>query len=353
MRLSAILFTGCWLIFGCQPSESTQASPPETETVPIALLDTAQVLTTIAFGSCNKTTEPQPLWSEIIDQQPDLWVWLGDNIYGDTTDMAVMRQEYQKQFQQTDYQKLLSVAPVIGVWDDHDYGINDGGKLFAQKAASRDLMLEFLQVDSSRPVWQREGGYQSYTFGPEGQRVKIILLDTRYFRDTLMESSVEGVRYSPNPQGDMLGEAQWAWLTEELNSSDAQFNIIGSSIQVIHEEHGFEKWANFPESHQRLYDLIADSGAEGVVLLSGDRHIGEISRLKLEQMPYSLYDITSSGLTHVYEEADEENRHRVSDLVTSLNYGLIQIDWESQEVTYQIKGENGATYASETVAYPF
>jgi len=335
------------LLLGCKTNQTQSIS--QVSVVPI---NTDQALTTIAFGSCNKANEPQPLWAEIIQQQPDLWVWLGDNIYGDTPDMELMQQEYQRQFYHKGYQKLLASTAVVGIWDDHDYGVNDGGKYFAQKAPSRDLMLEFLQVDPSRPVWQREGGYQSYTFGSDGQQVKIILLDTRYFRDTLMESSLEGQRYGANPQGDMLGEAQWAWLTEELNSSDAQFNIIGSSIQVIHDEHGFEKWANFPKSHQRLYDLIADSEAQGVVLLSGDRHIGEISRLKLPEMPYPLYDVTSSGLTHVYEEADEENRHRVSNLVASLNYGLIQIDWENHQVTYQIKGEDGAIYASETVVYP-
>ncbi len=347
MQQLPLLFIAGLLLFSCKTNQ-----PQSFSQVPAVPIDTTQVLTTIAFGSCNKADEPQPLWPEIVEQQPDLWVWLGDNIYGDTPDMALMQQKYQQQFQQKGYQQLLASTSVIGTWDDHDYGINDGGKYFTQKEPSRDLMLEFLQVAPSRPVWNREGGYQSYTYGPEGQRVKIILLDTRYFRDTLMESSVEGKRYGANPEGDMLGEAQWAWLTEELNSSDAQFNIIGSSIQVIHDEHGFEKWANFPKSHQRLYDLIAASEAQGVVLLSGDRHIGEISRLKLPEMPYPMYDITSSGLTHVYEEANEENRHRISDLIVSLNYGLIQINWQNHEVTYQIKGEDGATYASETVTYP-
>lgn len=347
MRKIPLLFIASLLWFGCKTNQAPPIS--QVSAVPI---DTTQVLTTIAFGSCNKATEPQPLWSEIIAQQPDLWIWLGDNIYGDTPDMALMQQKYQQQFQQKGYQELLASTSVIGIWDDHDYGINDGGQHFTQKEPSRDLMLEFLQVDPSRPVWGREGGYQSYTYGPEGRQVKIILLDTRYFRDTLLASPEEGMRYGANPEGDLLGEDQWSWLTEELNSSDAQFNIIGSSIQVIHDEHGFEKWANFPKSHQQLYDLIASSAAEGVVILSGDRHIGEVSRLKLPEMPYPLYDITSSGLTHTYKEANEENRHRVSDLIVSLNYGVIQIDWQNHEVTYQIKGENGATYATEKVIYP-
>jgi alkaline phosphatase D len=341
-------------MFGCQTSESTQSPPSEAITTTASTsLDTSQALTTIAFGSCNKATEPQPLWPEILQQDPDLWIWLGDNIYGDTPDMTEMRQKYQQQLQRPEYQQLMAEVPIVGIWDDHDYGINDGGKNFAQKAASRDLMLEFLNVDASQPVWDREGGYQAYTFGPADRQVKVILLDTRYFRDTLERTTGENRRYLPNSEGDMLGEAQWNWLQSELESSEAQINIIGSSIQVIAEDHRFEKWANFPQSRQRLLDLITESEAQGVVLLSGDRHIGEISQLELPDLSYPLLDITSSGLTHVYEEADEENRHRISDLVASLNYGLIQIDWQQQppQVTCQIKGEGGATYASETVSY--
>lgn len=338
------------LLLGCKTSSQNQSLSAVDQVVSV---DTSQVLTTIAFGSCNKATLPQPLWSDILQQQPDLWIWLGDNIYGDTSDMAAMREKYQQQLRQPEYQKVIAQVPVVGIWDDHDYGINDGGKDFAPKAASRDLMLEFLNVVKSRPVWNREGGYQAYTFGPAEQQVKVILLDTRYFRDELLEASVAGRRYNANPTGDILGEEQWNWLHKELESSEAQINIIGSSIQVIAEDHGFEKWANFPQSRQRLLNLIAESKAQGVVLLSGDRHIGEISQMDLPDVSYPLLDVTSSGLTHVYEEADEENRHRISDLVASLNYGLIQIDWQQQppQVTYQIKGEDGATYATKTVLY--
>ncbi|MGD1891958.1 MAG: alkaline phosphatase D family protein [Cyclobacteriaceae bacterium] len=350
MRKLSLFLLSSAILLGCKTSSQKQSIAAKNQAVPV---DTTQTLTTIAFGSCNKTTEPQPLWTEIIQQKPDLWVWLGDNIYGDTSNMDAMREEYERQLQQPEYQRVITQVPVVGIWDDHDYGINDGGKNFAQKAPSRDLMLEFLNVDKNLPVWNREGGYQAYTFGPAEQQVKVILLDTRYFRDTLVKSNTEDRRYELNLEGDLLGNEQWNWLQNELQSSEAQINIIGSSIQVIAEDHGFEKWANFPQSRQRLLDLIAESEAQGVVLLSGDRHIGEISQLELADVPYPLLDITSSGLTHVYEEADEENRHRISNLVASLNYGLIQIDWQQQppQVTYQIKGENGATYASETVSY--
>jgi alkaline phosphatase D len=244
-------------------------------------------------------------------------------------------------------------VPVIGIWDDHDYGINDGGKLFHKKKESRDLMLDFLDVEDNANVRKREGGYQSYTIGQEGRQVKVILLDTRYFRDTLTESQEPGRRYEPSHNGDMLGEAQWTWLEKELLESEAQLNIIGSSIQMIAEEHGFEKWANFPESRERLLQLVADSGAKGVVFLSGDRHIGEISKINISGMSYPVYDITSSGLTHVYEDADEDNRHREGELVAKLNFGTIEIEWnEPVKVTYHIKGQDNQSYQSAQVSYP-
>ena len=314
-----------------------------------ATLDTTRILTTIAFGSCNRQDEAQPLWNDIRAQHPDLWIWLGDNIYGDTENMRKLQGKYEQQLTQPEYQKLTATVPVVGTWDDHDYGVNDGGKEFGPKKASRDLMLNFLDVPQDRPVWDREGAYQSYTFGPVGQRVKVILLDTRYFRDELLAATGSGKGYGPNPTGDLLGDAQWQWLEDQLTGSDAQVHIIGSSIQVLSEDHRFEKWANFPKSRQRLFDLLAQTNPSGVVLLSGDRHIGEISRYEVPDLSYPLYDITSSGLTHVYEEANEENRHRVSDLIAVLNFGLIEIDWDREpvQINFRIVGEDGKVLAEE------
>lgn len=318
-----------------------------------APVDTEQTLTTIAFGSCNRQDEPQPMWKPILSNEPDLWIWLGDNIYGDTDDMQAMKVMYAEQKANPGYEDFFQKVPVIGTWDDHDYGINDGGKEFPAKAESRDLMLDFLDVPAEREIRQREGAYDAYTFGPEGRQVKVMLLDTRYFRDDLQASEREGVRYDPNPEGDILGEAQWNWLEKELRDSEAQINIIASSIQVIPEQHGFEKWANFPNSRERLLQLVADSGAKGVVFLSGDRHMGEISRLNIAGVPYPVYDITSSGLTHSYEEAEEPNRHREGEIVSQKNFGIIRINWaEPVQVSYSIRGATNQVYQSTSVAYP-
>src|SRR5687768_6847248 len=95
----------------------------------------------IAFGSCNRQDLPQPLWEVIAGDQPDLWIWLGDNIYGDSNDMGVIKAKYDKQLQHPGYQKFTAQVPVIGTWDDHDYGRNDAGKSYPYKKATQQLAL--------------------------------------------------------------------------------------------------------------------------------------------------------------------------------------------------------------------
>lgn len=298
-------------------------------------------LTTIAFGSCNRHTEPQNYWTEVIAARPDLWIWLGDIIYADTEDMQKMQGMYQDMKQNSNYQQLCQSAQVIGVWDDHDYGVNDGDKNYPKRVESKNLLLDFLEIPQNAPVRSHEGIYQSYSFGPKGKRVKVILLDARYFRDELQKGEGDNTRrYLPNPTGDMLGEAQWQWLEKELTKSDAQIHLIGSGIQVISAEHPYEKWSNFPAARQRLFDLIAKTKPAQAILLSGDRHTAEISKIELPGLGYPLYDITSSGLTHAYTGANansEPNQYRVGTKLNAKNYALLKIDWSAK--TPQVKAE--------------
>ncbi|MFK7907714.1 MAG: alkaline phosphatase D family protein [Chitinophagales bacterium] len=298
----------------------------------------SKTLQTIAFGSCNNQKKPQPLWKDILAYNPDLWIWLGDNIYGDSEDAEFMKKQYDLQSKVKDYQKLVAYSPIVGIWDDHDYGSNNGGKEYAAKESNKNLMLDFLDVPADAAVRQREGAYQSYSFGEVGKEVKVILLDSRYFRDT--PDFEKGRGYAPNLEGTILGMAQWEWLKNELENSTAQIHLIANGIQVIPEDHRFEKWANFPNERQQLFDLIKDTKAKGVILLSGDRHIGEFSKLDIEGMDYPLYEFTSSGLTHAYTSfTGEENRHRVGEVASELNFGVLQISWgESIEVKAMMRG---------------
>ncbi|WP_413776676.1 alkaline phosphatase D family protein [Haliscomenobacter sp.] len=287
------------------------------------------------------------MWQPILLNQPDLWVWLGDNIYADTDNMRVMAKMYRKVVSEPGYAKLRAQSSIIGIWDDHDYGINDGDKTYSKKRQSKELMLKFLGVPSSNPVWKHEGAYQAYTIGPVGRQVKFILLDGRYFRDELKANPSGTPRYFVNETGDMLGEAQWQWLEAELRNSTAQIHIIGCGIQFIHDEHAFEKWANFPLARKRLLNLLAQIKPTKTMLISGDRHISEVSRMELPGLDYPLYDFTSSGLTHAYAgNTNEPNRFRVSPLVNQRSFGVLRIDWSAAtpKITMEARGLNNLEF---------
>lgn len=306
----------------------------------------------IAFGSCAREDNDTSLWEDIAAQQPDLWVWLGDNIYGDSENMDTLRAKYARAKAKPGYRQLIAEVPVVGIWDDHDYGVNDGGKEYPKKDSSKLLMLEFLDVPADAPVRDHKGAYQAYTYGEGEQTVQLILLDTRYFRDTL-ERTPRGTeqRYYPNETGDILAEAQWTWLEEQLTTSDAALTIIGSSIQVLNPEQGFEKWANFPQAHQRLYDLIVKTQPNHVLLLSGDRHIGELAQIELEGYAKPIVEFTSSGLTHTWSrDFGEANPYRIGDSYhMQLNYGLIRIDWATQQVHLELRGNEGVVWQAYSI----
>ena len=314
-----------------------------------------KAINTIAFGSCSHEDDSVQLWDDIIATKPDLWIWMGDNIYGDTQDMGLMKKKYDTQKARPDYQRLLKTCPVIGTWDDHDYGVNDGGKFFSKKEESKKLALDFLGVPAKAKVRKHEGIYDSYVFGPHRRQVKVILLDTRTFRDTVIISKIPGHRYDPNPEGDILGEKQWKWLRNELMGSDAEVNIIVSSIQFLADDHYWEKWGNFPGARKRMLDLLeATRRHSPVIFISGDRHIAEVSRLNMPKLPYALYDFTSSGLTHTWDEArDEKNSLRVGHLIVQKNFGVLRFNWAEPllNIEMEVHGKDGVIWQSIPIRF--
>ncbi len=298
----------------------------------------------IAFGSCNRTDLPNQLWDDILDQDPDLWIWGGDNIYADTDDMEEMAALYALLKADTVYSRLRQSIPVIGTWDDHDYGLNDGGVEFTAKAESQQVFLDFMEVPADSPRLEREGVYAAHEFKADEYTVKVLVLDTRYFRSPLQPDPTGKKRYIPKLRGGgtVLGEAQWNWLTRELEESNADFNIIVSSIQVLSSEHGFETWGLFPAEQSRLLETIVNSGAKGVIMLSGDRHISEISQIEYKASDFPLIDFTSSGLTHAYRGfSGEPNRYRVGEVVAIESFGMVVLDLDSRKATLQIRGDKG------------
>ncbi|MEP2237163.1 MAG: alkaline phosphatase D family protein [Maribacter sp.] len=298
----------------------------------------------LAFGSCNRVDLPNLLWDDVLNTKPDVWVWGGDNIYADTDDMVALRSMYNVQKEQPEYKKLTASTDILGTWDDHDYGLNDGGVEFKAKDASQQEFLNFMNVPDDSPLRKRQGVYNSKKYEVDGHSINIIILDTRYFRTKLTADTETKKRLKPNEYGDgtMLGEVQWNWLENELNSSKADFNIIVSSVQYLSNEHGFEAWGNFPHEVDKLAKVIAASKAAGVIILSGDRHISEFSRTNIGEMSYPVIDFTSSGLTHAYRGfSGEPNKYRVGEVVFTESFGILEFNFEAKKVDFKIVGDNG------------
>jgi alkaline phosphatase D len=316
--------------------------------------DPEQVLSRIAFGSCNMESKAQPMWRWIAANEPELWIWGGDNIYGDSRDPAVLAAKYRERKTNPAYRYFISKHPVIGTWDDHDYGENDADGSFPIKKESRDLLFEFLDIPLQHPAWQREGAYLSYRFGPPGRRVAILLLDVRYFRDARGPFPNDDYGNTINPTGDMLGEAQWTWLEEELCYSDADIHFLVSGVQILPFRHKYEKWADFPLARQRLIDLIAACGPERLVFLTGDRHLAEITAGKVDGFG-TIIEFTSSGMTHTRSaDAAGDNPERIGMVVDEKNFGLITIYWEEDPIRMEldIRGLENELFQRVTIRFP-
>jgi alkaline phosphatase D len=300
----------------------------------------------VAFSSCNRDYKPQILWKPILETQPDVWIWLGDIVYGRANDPADLARRYASLKKEPGYTALRERARVLGVWDDNDFGVSNGGIRNKNKPEAQRLLLDFLDEPPDSPRRQQRGVYASYAFGPPGKQVKVILLDCRYFRET------------PGANADILGDEQWRWLEQQLTGSSADVHLIGSGIQVIAKDHRYEKWANFPRARERLLELIGKSGARNTIIVSGDRHLGEISRLEDPRLQQPLYDITASGMTHHAQDglfvkfSKERNQYRVGSNYTDLNFGLIEFHWNASPptATLQIRGADNEVHATDTVA---
>ncbi|MGC1514492.1 MAG: alkaline phosphatase family protein, partial [Maribacter sp.] len=115
---------------------------------------------------------------------------------------------------------------------------------------------------------------------------------------------------------------------------------------------GFETWGNFPHEVDRLTKLISEAGAKGVIVLSGDRHISEFSRTKVQGMDYDLVDFTSSGLTHAYQGfTGEPNVYRLGEVIFTESFGVLEFDFKRKKVHFKMMGDGGEVFAEMEQRY--
>ena len=325
-------------------------------------LDPATVLTRFAVGSCNNQEGSQAFWSGIRSRNPQLFLYIGDNVYGDPgwdggADLGSLRRAYEKLNSHPEFREFRQAVPMHTVWDDHDFGFSDGGAVFPFKRWSEHIYETFW--NSPEDVRGHEGVYHARMYGPAGRRLQIILLDTRFQRSSLVPPAegeklpVRG-RYVPdNSDGaQMLGEVQWQWLQQEL-AKPADLRIVVSSIQVLSDAHLWEGWELMPRQREQFYATLAKRAGGGLVLLSGDRHVGGIYRKSVPGFPQGLWEMTASSLNRPNasnEEATarEPDPDRLGMCVGDGNFGEVAIDWRKRELTLTVCRTDGVALVSHS-----
>ena len=344
------------------PAPATEASaaplldPPLARTMPSRTLDPSAPVTRIAFGSCNQQYRRQDFWAAVAASEPDAFVYLGDNVYGDVRSddptMPELRGAYYQLAASEAFAAFRDAVPVVPVWDDHDYGLNDAGGDFALKATSEAMFEDAWALPADDPRRARPGVYHEMSLGPDGQRVQLILLDTRYFRTGLRETDERGAlgreRYLPtdDPEQSMLGAVQEAWLGEAL-AQPADLRVVVSSVQVIAEGHGWEAWATMPAARQRLMEML-ESAQGRTLVVSGDRHAGGLYALgDLIEMTASSLNAPIGGGPDAPEEAGP---HRMGPMVRGVNFGTLEIDWAARTGRFVLRDMEGDVHQETSFA---
>ena len=277
----------------------------------------------IALGSCLHQDHPAPIWDAVKDNNIDSFFFLGDNIYGDVPSGLPWKLKRSYDKQKKVLPSWLMSKQIHVIWDDHDYGKNDGGGSYRFKEYAQDLYIDFWDIPDNDPRANREGIYYQQLQNINGLRVLFVGLDTRYFRSNIEEKDDV---YLPNlePDATFLGDKQWEWLKDTLKQ-EHDLLIMASSIQVLATEHRFEKWSNIPSERNKLLTLL-ESLDSRVIVVSGDRH-----RAGLYQYN-DITEITASSLNRpTYSE--ETDSLLLGKTYTENNFGLISIEKDLVEIS--------------------
>lgn len=357
----------------------------------------------VLFGSCNRQSLPQSHWETMLLTaktrflSPEFFFWTGDAVYAKGQGLADVQLAYDQLLKNPYYGSFIHHLTIDGIWDDHDYGINDGGRFVAKKTARGVMFMNFL--GSGRPVrgkvesiaariTEREGLYHSRTVKNRagGGVAKFIFLDTRFMRDHHFVQSLGEINapltaliaaafrtlysvlgFGRTYDGDVLGEKQWKWLESELSANNTHapidYHVIVSSIQVFTSNPVFESWGHFPVAKRRLVDLLSRTDPSGLLVLSGDVHLAESITLTSPGSGESedcskreWLEVTSSGLTHSAADGlmnkllcplmlSAFSRHRHSStndtVFVGKNFGLISFDKSLLNVSVFSLSEKG------------
>ena len=269
----------------------------------------------LGLGSCNDQRLPTPAWTALQQENLDTFFFLGDNVYGDVPSGELENLKNSYNVFDKAMPTWLKQTEKLVIWDDHDYGLNDGGGSYKNKIEAQKLFNDFWDIPSDDLRQSREGVYFSTEKIIGDKSVLIIGLDTRYFRSDLNKVNGSYI-VNEGPDATILGNEQWKWLKEQLKKPH-DILILATSIQLLATEHRFEKWSNFPNERAQIISLLNQLDST-VLVISGDRHRGGIYKQG------NLVEITSSSLNRGLPPIPETDTLLLGKTHTIHNYGIIE-----------------------------
>jgi len=322
-----VVDVGQALNFSTQPLWKFRTDPPEF---------------TVAMGSCVYINEPDydrpgnpygsgyEIFNSIADKKPDLMLWLGDNIYLREPDWGTRTgflHRYTHSRSTPEMQRLLRSTHHYAIWDDHDFGPNDGDASFVNSALARE-MFDLFWPNPTCGVPGVAGTTTSFSQSD----VDFFLLDDRTFRVPADVTTAEAA---------MLGKAQLDWLIQALKYSDASFKLVAVGSQVLNTAAMYENYATIVNERNELLRRIEAEGIRGVVFLTGDRHFTELSSLPLKD-GRTIHDLTVSSLTSGTYKATDNNELRVEGtVVEQRNFATLTFSGKKNERTMTIRVFDG------------
>jgi alkaline phosphatase D len=290
----------------------------------------------LAFGSCarHQLDAEQPIFRAIAAAEPDLFFWLGDNIYADSAVDWVFAEDYRRQRSVASTLPLLRGTPQLAIWDDHDFGLNNSDLTNPGRQASLSAFQNYW-ANPSYGLPDTPGVFFQYAWGG----IDFFMLDGRYYRTPGKDPD--------GPEKTLLGARQGEWLREALRASRAPFKVLACGSGWSSEDGPTgDTWAAFQRERNALFDFIRDERIEGVFLISGDTHYGEVNCIPWsEQGGYDLYDLVSSPLAQgtgtSFLDGEPEMRIR-SPWFRTTNFGLLDFEWEPEpKVTFTLRDVRG------------
>ena len=297
--------------------------------ISVNLYSTQEILT-LGFGSCLHQDRSMAILKTIEKKELDLFMFIGDNVYGDQKDgeLDKLIRTYKQQY--NNLENFLKNVSTEFIWDDHDFGLNDGGSDYRYKDRAKELFLETWKIPSQDPRRLRDGLYFDKMIEKNGLKVHLIFLDNRTFKsewkltDEFNKEGKERYVKDFDPDKTLLGKKQWQWLKDKLNE-DSNIKIILSSLQILSLGHGWESWDKLPLERERLFNLIDESNVSNLFILSGDRHRGGFYSFKTDDNN-DIYEFTSSSLNlPIPFNTEEKGPLRIGSTYRKANFGVVRI----------------------------